>query len=474
MQRMTTLVVSVLALSALLGGTAIAAENQPPLADAGLDQSVERATTVQLDANGSRDPDGTVEAFEWTIEAPDGTTRTPDCPTCVQTTFSPAETGQYNVTVTVTDDDGASRSDTLHVDVVAAGGPSVSVSAPTALPTDSRRNLTANVTAGDADLRTLAWVVNGTPRNQTQLTGINGTSTITHTFNESGPVSVRAIAYDAAGRRGVANRTIQVAGSSGTGGRSCPAGSSNYYVDGSHKGCTSAAMEIGDTHVDVDGKPGLWTHVNGELTQIIEPEDMNRMSIDGRGDTFTQATIDEAIEEYEESQDDQTDIGGDDDNDSYDSVDSTDSNSNSDGNTRPGSSVPNNLMDPDDDTSDDEDGGGYHWDDNDDDDDSSSSDSSSDDDDSSDDSSSDDDNGDDDDSSDDSSSDDDNDDDDGGFLGGLIGGDDDDSSDDSSSDDDDDDDDGGGWFGGGGDDDDDDSSSDDDDDDGGGGGWSWW
>jgi len=425
MQRMTTLVVSVLALSALLGGTAMATENQPPLADAGLDQSVERATTVQLDANGSRDPDGTVEGFEWTIEAPDGTTRTPDCPTCAKTTFTPSETGQYNVTVTVTDDDGASRSDTLHVDVVAAGGPSVSVSAPSAVPVGLQRNLTANVTAGDADLRTLAWVVNGTAQNQTRLAGENGTSTITHTFNESGSVSVRAVAYDAAGRRGVANQTIRVAGSSGTGGspggNDCPGGSGAYYVDGQNKGCTSAAMKIGDIFVDTDGRPGLWTYVDNELTQIIEPDRMNELSADGKGGTFTEETINEQSEEIERQRQPQNDGGdgsGGGDDDSYDETDSTDSNSNSDGNTRPGSSVPNNMMDPDDDTSEDEDGGGYDWDYNDDDDDSSSSDSSSDDD------------------------------------GG---------SDDSSSDDDDD---GGGWFGGGS--DDDDSSSDDD---GGGGGW---
>ncbi|NLV05486.1 PKD domain-containing protein [Haloarcula rubripromontorii] len=425
MQRMTTLVVSVLALSALLGGTAMATENQPPLADAGLDQSVERATTVQLDANGSRDPDGTVEGFEWTIEAPDGTTRTPDCPTCAKTTFTPSETGQYNVTVTVTDDDGASRSDTLHVDVVAAGGPSVSVSAPSAVPVGLQRNLTANVTAGDADLRTLAWVVNGTARNQTRLAGENGTSTITHTFNESGSVSVRAVAYDAAGQRGVANQTIRVAGSSGTGGspggNDCPGGSGAYYVDGENKGCTSAAMKIGDTFVDTDGRPGLWTYVDNELTQIIEPEDMNRLSSDGKGGTFTEETINEESDDVKRErqlQDDGGDGGGGDD-DSYDETDSTDSNSNTDGNTRPDSSVPGNIMNPDDDTGEDEDGGGYDWDYNDDDDDSSSSESSSDDD------------------------------------GG---------SDDSSSDDDDDD--GGGWFGGGG--DDDDSSSDDD---GGGGGW---
>lgn len=432
MHRTATLVVSALALSALLGGTAVATGNQPPLADAGLDQSVERATTVQLDANGSRDPDGTVERVEWAIETPDGGTRTPDCATCVQTTFSPAETGQYNVSITVTDDAGASRSDTLHVDVVAAGGPSVSVSAPPALPTGSRRNLTANATAGDADLRTLAWVVNGTTRNQTQLTGENGTLTITHAFNDSGSVSVRAVVYDAAGRRAVSNQTVQVvdpSGNGGGGGSSCGANSGNYYVDGQNRGCTSAAMRIDDTFVDTDGRPGLWTYVDSELTQVVSEENMNEYSMDGKGGTFSKATIDEQSAQAEERMEaaENNAGGGGSSSSSYEDETSTDSNSNTDGNTRAGSSVPSNVMDPDDDTSENEDGGGYDWSYDDDDDDSSSSDSSSSDDTSSDDSS--------------------NDDDDGGWFsgGGLFDGGDDSSNDDDDGGSSDDDDGGGGW-----------------------------
>lgn len=448
MQRTTTLIVSALALSALLGGTAVATGNQPPLANAGLDQSVEQATTVQLDANGSRDPDGTIQSVEWSIETPDGTTRTPDCPTCVQTTFTPANTGQYNVTATVTDDDGASRSDTLHVDVVAAGGPSVSVSAPSAVPTGLRRNLTANATAGDADLRTLAWVVNGTAENQTRLAGENGSSTITHTFTDSGSVSVRAIAYDAAGRRGVANRTIRVADSSGNGGsaggNNCPGGSGNYYVDGENMGCTSAAMTIGDTIVDTDGRDGLWLYMDNELTKIIAEDNMNKYSEDGYGGTFSEETIDERkeeIKEHEENQDDFIDV---DDGDSSNDGGSSDESRS----TRPASSVPNNLMNPDSgDDDDDEDGGddddgGYDW--------SYDDGSSSDDDDS---------NGNDDDSG--GSDNDDQ----GGFLDGIIGGGDDDD-DDSGGDDDGD---SGSWFGGDSDDDDDDDSGGD-----GGGGWSFW
>ncbi|WP_058994338.1 PKD domain-containing protein [Haloarcula sp. CBA1127] len=446
MQRMTTLVVSALALSALLGGTAVATGNQPPLADAGLDQSVERATTVQLDANGSRDPDGTIEDTEWSIETPDGATRTPDCPTCVQTTFSPAETGQYNVTITVTDDDGASRSDTLHVDVVAAGGPSVSVSAPAAVPVGLRRNLTANVTAGDADLRTLAWVVNGTAQNQTRLAGENGTSTITHTFNDSGSVSVRAIAYDAAGRRGVANRTIQVADSSGNGGsaggNNCPGGSGGYYVDGENMGCTSAAMTIEDTIVDTDGRDGLWLYMDNELTKIIAEDNMNKYSEDGYGGTFSEETIDEQKEDAKREQETQSGASAD-----YESDNDGSGGRPSDGNTRPGSSVPNNLGGETDGNDDDDDGYDWSYDDDD------ASSSGEDDDDSESRNDDDDDSGDDDDGG--------SDDGDGGILGDLLGGD----SDDSSNDD------GEGWFGG---DDDDGGSNDDSTNDNGDGGWSFW
>ncbi|WP_434531223.1 PKD domain-containing protein [Haloarcula sp. NS06] len=443
MQRTTTLVVSVLALSALLGGTAVATGNQPPLADAGLDQSAERATTVQLDANGSRDPDGTIKNIEWSIETPDGTTHTPDCPTCVQTTFSPADTGQYNVTVTVTDDDGVSRSDTLHVDVVAAGGPSVSVSAPAAVPIGLRRNLTANVTAGDADLRTLAWAVNGTAQNQTRLTGENATSTITHTFNDSGSVSVRAIAYDAAGRRGVANRTIQVARSSGNGGSggvdSCPGGSGSYYVDGENKGCTSAAMTIGDTIVDTDGRDGLWLYMDSELTKIISEDNMNKYSEDGYGGTFSKETIDEqknkikerdaAAEEPEKPNNDGSSDGIHDDG----------------GSTRPNSSVPNNLMNPSGEEDSNGNDGGYDWSYDNDDDGSSSSDSGR--------------TGNSEDSSSAGDSNGNADEDDGGILGGLLGG------EAGGNDNDDDDDDDGGWFGVGGNEDNGDDSD---------GGWGLW
>jgi hypothetical protein len=101
----------------LLGGGGVATGGEPPLADAGLDQQVERNATVLLDAAGSRDPDGTIRSYRWTIETPDGRTVQPRDADAPRTAFVARQTGRYEVTVTVTDDDGQTASDTLYVDV---------------------------------------------------------------------------------------------------------------------------------------------------------------------------------------------------------------------------------------------------------------------------------------------------------------------------------------------------------------------
>lgn len=103
-------------------GAAVPADNESPLADAGLDQQAERGENVHLDATGSRDPDGEISAFEWRIETPDGEVVRPACADCARTRFSVDQVGRYAVTVTVTDDDGATSTDTLFVDVEATDG----------------------------------------------------------------------------------------------------------------------------------------------------------------------------------------------------------------------------------------------------------------------------------------------------------------------------------------------------------------
>ena len=88
--------------------------NARPIADAGADQSVldvdaTDSETVTLDGSGSSDPDGTITSYEWTEGATvlgTGTSISPD--------FA---VGEHTVTLTVTDDGGATATDQVTITV---------------------------------------------------------------------------------------------------------------------------------------------------------------------------------------------------------------------------------------------------------------------------------------------------------------------------------------------------------------------
>ena len=90
------------------------ADNQPPMADAGADQTVEDTDgngieTITLDGSASTDSDGIIVSYAWNatgVTIPDGATPSADFPV-----------GTTEVTLTVTDDDGATAADTVMVTV---------------------------------------------------------------------------------------------------------------------------------------------------------------------------------------------------------------------------------------------------------------------------------------------------------------------------------------------------------------------
>lgn len=88
--------------------------NLPPVANAGSDQIVNDADhngaeTVTLDGRGSSDPDGTIAAYQWKEGAATlGSGATLPVSLAV---------GAHTITLTVTDDDGATASDTVVVTV---------------------------------------------------------------------------------------------------------------------------------------------------------------------------------------------------------------------------------------------------------------------------------------------------------------------------------------------------------------------
>ena len=88
--------------------------NQAPAADAGLNQTVtdidgSGGETVALDGSGSSDPDGSISSYEWTEGATTlGSGSTPNVE---------LEAGTHTITLTVTDNVGATDSDTVEVTV---------------------------------------------------------------------------------------------------------------------------------------------------------------------------------------------------------------------------------------------------------------------------------------------------------------------------------------------------------------------
>ena len=182
--------------AALAAGSVAATGNQPPTAAAGLDQTVTSGTTVYLDAGSSRDPDGTLATVSWSIQAPNGSTITPSCRNCTEPTFTPDATGRWTATVTVTDDDGATATDTLYVTVDAPRGPSVSVTVSDTAVTGQSTPVVVDSEADGADLRSVALYHNGSRADQTGVSGQRASVELSHTFSADGTNELRATVTD--------------------------------------------------------------------------------------------------------------------------------------------------------------------------------------------------------------------------------------------------------------------------------------
>ncbi|MFQ5883642.1 MAG: PKD domain-containing protein [Thermoplasmata archaeon] len=86
--------------------------NEPPVADANGPYFAKKGWTVDFDGRGSRDPDGSIVDYEWDFG--DGSPKEYG----VQVSHVYSAAGIYNVTLKVTDNDGASDTDTTYAEII--------------------------------------------------------------------------------------------------------------------------------------------------------------------------------------------------------------------------------------------------------------------------------------------------------------------------------------------------------------------
>jgi pimeloyl-ACP methyl ester carboxylesterase len=160
--------------------------NNSPTADAGPDQTVtdtdgDGQEDVTLDGSGSDDPDGSIESYVWTEDG-----------TQIATGVSPTVTlsiGNHTITLTVTDDDGATDTDDVAIKVQEAGNePPTANAGPDQTFTDTDDNGSESVTLNgngsddpDGTIESYVWTEDGTQI----ATGVNPTVTLsvgTHTI----------------------------------------------------------------------------------------------------------------------------------------------------------------------------------------------------------------------------------------------------------------------------------------------------
>jgi hypothetical protein len=125
--------------------TAVEAANQPPTANAGIDQSVAAGVTVQLDGTGSTDGDGTIVSYSWAQTAGDAVILT-GASTSTPSFTAPSTNAQQTLTFELTVTDNEAATDTDAVDVV--------VAAEVVQPIESTLNLTiTGISAGSQALK---------------------------------------------------------------------------------------------------------------------------------------------------------------------------------------------------------------------------------------------------------------------------------------------------------------------------------
>ncbi|MDD4307868.1 MAG: PKD domain-containing protein, partial [Thermoplasmata archaeon] len=174
-------------------------DSHSPIADAGLNQTVNEDTTVTFDGSGSSDAAG-IANYTWTFNDGAAVTLYGVSPTHIF-----AQPGIYTVTLTVADPTGNTATDTMTVTVLDITAPVPVAGAPQTVPQGTLVTLSASGSSDNVGIVSYVWNFND---------GVNDVSRtgalVEYRFNELGNVSITLTCGDAAGNSAFTTTWVNV------------------------------------------------------------------------------------------------------------------------------------------------------------------------------------------------------------------------------------------------------------------------
>lgn len=146
--------------------------NQPPIAEAGAEQNIYLNDAVTLDGSASTDADGTIASYSWNM-------LDDNILSGQSVSYTYMAAGDYNVILTIADNEGATATDTVLVHVL-NHAPTVEIGGPYTVNQYSETTFIAQVSDPRGDALSYTWNF-GDGLQQT-----SATNSISHTYNVAG------------------------------------------------------------------------------------------------------------------------------------------------------------------------------------------------------------------------------------------------------------------------------------------------